>query len=80
MTRFIKRETLWNDIWHDSIKAAADANHVHPGTMRYRSVARGYTCDEDMLGSGSHNAVPVIINGVPYASLAAAHRERNKRK
>lgn len=44
-----RRGVWWNNIWYESYKAAALANHITVEGMKYRTIRRKYKSDADLL-------------------------------
>ena len=63
----------WNGVHYSSVTEAAIANRVGVPTMTTR-INNGYTCDDDMPGSGSKikHRKSVIWNSIQYPSITAA--------
>lgn len=60
---------IWNGITYSSMRKCGEAWGVSRSTMTYR-LRKGYTCDEDMVGTGSnpHNKKSCVWNGIEYQS------------
>jgi len=67
------RHVVWNGVGYYSVREAAQANGIKTSAMCNR-LAKGYTCDNDMPGTGSvqRRKKPVTWNGVTYPCIADA--------